>query len=205
MLVGAGRLDIFWVGDERALWHRAWVNGTWEEPESLGGQLASGPAVTAWAVGEMEVFAVLDDGQLWNRYWDRTYWHQWEPLGGELAGQPAASSWGADRLDVLAPGRDGRIWHRWWDGAQWVPWEQLEGGTIVAAATARASGVSNRCPRGNRLDAQPPTGHAGVRREFAVELHEFGSQGPSHWTEYRAWRKRASPAERSYGAPLPAS
>ena len=46
-----GRLDVFWVDGERGLWHRAWVSGTWQEPESLGGRLASGPAVTAgpWA------------------------------------------------------------------------------------------------------------------------------------------------------------
>ena len=125
---GPGRLDVFWVDEARALWHRAWQDVTgWAEPESLGGTLASGPAVTAWAVGEMEVFAVFHDGQLRNRYWDRTYWHQWEALGGELAPgpTPAASSWGPERLDVFAAGRDGLIWHRWWNGREWVPWEQF--------------------------------------------------------------------------------
>lgn len=124
---GPGRLDLFWVDEDRALWHQAQVSGAWVEPESLGGELASGPTVVAWGEGEMEVFAVLDDGELWNRYWDRTFWHQWETLGGELdpAETPAASSWGADRLDVFARGKDGKTWHRWWDGIQWVPWEQL--------------------------------------------------------------------------------
>lgn len=127
---GPGRLDLFWVDDDRALWHSASVEGIWTEPESLGGQLASGPAVVSWAVDEMEVFAVMDDGELWNRYWDRTYWHPWETLGGELDGSatPAASSSGGDRLDVYALGLDGRTWHRWWDGMQWVPWERLEVG-----------------------------------------------------------------------------
>ena len=53
---GPGRLDLFWVDDDRALWHSAAIDGAWGEPESLGGQLASGPAVVAWAEGEMEVF-----------------------------------------------------------------------------------------------------------------------------------------------------
>ena len=93
----------------------------------LGGELASGPAVTAWAVGELEVFAIMADGQLWNRYWDGAAWHAWEPMGGEpRPATPAASSWGADRLDVFALGRDGRIWHRWWDGSRWVDWERLD-------------------------------------------------------------------------------
>ena len=63
--------------------------GAWAAPEDLGGTLASGPAVTAWAVNQMEVFAVFPDGTLWNRYWDGAAWHPWESLGGELAiGRP---------------------------------------------------------------------------------------------------------------------
>ena len=125
---GPGRLDLFWVDDDRALWHSAQAAGAWTEPESLGGELASGPTVVAWAEGEMEVFAVMDDGELWNRYWDHSYWHAWESLGGELDGSatPSASSSGPDRLDVFGRGRDGAIWHRWWDGLHWVPWERAE-------------------------------------------------------------------------------
>ncbi len=67
---------------------------SWGDVESLGGTLASGPAVTAWAVDQMQVFAVFPDGELWNRYWDGASWHPWESLGGELAGDPAASSSG---------------------------------------------------------------------------------------------------------------
>ena len=113
---GPGRLDLFWVEEDRGLWHRAWVAGAWQPSESLGGSLASSPAVTTWAEGQMEVFAVMDDGQLWDRYWDGMSWHVWESLGGELdpSATPTASSSGPDRLDVLARGRDGAIW---------VPWE----------------------------------------------------------------------------------
>jgi hypothetical protein len=124
---GPGRLDLFWVDDDRALWHAAAIDGAWTEPESLGGTLASAPTVVAWAEGEMEVFAVMDDGELWNRYWDHTYWHQWETLGGELdpSWTPSSSSSGGNRLDVYGRGRDGRTWHRWWDGTRWVPWEHV--------------------------------------------------------------------------------
>ena len=123
---GDGRIDLFWVDSSRGLLHRSWTAARgWGEEESLGGTLASGPAVTAWAEDQMEVFAIFDDGQLWDRYWDGTSWHAWESLGGSLTGQPAASSWGPDRLDVFAPGREGGIWHRFWDGERWVDWEQL--------------------------------------------------------------------------------
>ncbi len=67
---GPGRIDRFWRGADSALWHQVGDGVSWSEPDSLGGVLASPPAVTAWAVDQMEVFAVLADGQLWDRYWD---------------------------------------------------------------------------------------------------------------------------------------
>jgi len=123
---GANRIDLFWVGADQSLMHRWFDGSTWSADESLGGRLASRPAVTVWAENQMEVFAILPDGQLWDRYWDGIAWHAWESLGGELSGDPAVSSWGPDRLDVFASGRDGRLWHRWWNGSEWVPWQFKE-------------------------------------------------------------------------------
>ncbi len=124
---GPGRIDLFWVDETRSLWHRGFRDGAWADPESLGGTLASPPAVTVWGDKEMIFFAVMPDGELWDRYWDGEAWHPWESLGGELeaSATPAASSWGPERLDVFARGVDGTIWHRWWDGARWVDWERL--------------------------------------------------------------------------------
>ena len=122
---GPDRIDLFTVGSDRGLVHRAFNDGRWSEETQLGGTLASPPAATAWGVDQLQVFAIFDDGQLWNRYWDGESWHPWESLGGSLTGTPAASSWSADRIDVFAPGRDGGTWHRWWEGERWVDWEIL--------------------------------------------------------------------------------
>ena len=100
-----GRIDLFWVGADGGLVHRASEGGTWQEPESLGGTLASPPAATAWAVDELQVFAIFPDGQLWNRYWDGSYWHDWESLGGELTGSPSASSWASVHRRLVARSR----------------------------------------------------------------------------------------------------
>ena len=90
---GPDRIDLFWADFDGALLHQAFRDGAWAEAESLGGTLASAPAVTAWAPDRMEVFAVFGDGELWDRYWDGSAWHPWESLGGELdpAEAPAAS------------------------------------------------------------------------------------------------------------------
>lgn len=75
-----GRIDTFWVTTDRSLIHRAFSDGAWREPESLGGVLASSPAATAWAMNRLQVFAIFDDGALSNRYWDGTRWVDWEQL-----------------------------------------------------------------------------------------------------------------------------
>ena len=81
---GEGRLDLFWIGSDGALWHRASSNGRWLADERLGGEPASTPAVVSWAANEMQVFVVSQDGQLWNIYWDGKAWHHWVEMGGEF-------------------------------------------------------------------------------------------------------------------------
>jgi hypothetical protein len=121
-----GRLDRFWIGLDGGLRHATFQGGSWTDPEDLGGQPTSPPAVAAWGDETMEIFAIFPDGQLWDRYWDGQAWHPWESLEGELlpGSTPAAAAAGPDRLDVLAAGRDGRTWQRWWDGSRWVPWRE---------------------------------------------------------------------------------
>ena len=77
---GRGRIDLFWADTDSALVHRAFEDGRWSEPESLGGTLTAPPAATAWAVDQLQVFAVFPDGQLWNRFWNGARWVDWERL-----------------------------------------------------------------------------------------------------------------------------
>jgi hypothetical protein len=127
---GEGRIDLFWIGSDGAVWHRAWsADDGWSADERLGGRPASNLAVVSWAGNEIQLFTVFDDGQLWNIYWDGGAWHHWVEMGGELdaAGSVAASTWGAQRIDVFATGRDGALWHRWWNGREWIPWQREDG------------------------------------------------------------------------------
>ena len=124
---GPDRIDLFWVDADRVLWHRAF-DGRWGEPESLGGTLASAPAVTAWGVDQMEVFAVFDDGALWDRYWDGKSWHAWESLGGSLgarARRPPPARGARTGWTCSPPGPTGRPGTAGGTGSRWVEWEQL--------------------------------------------------------------------------------
>ena len=122
---GEDRLDLFWIGDDGGLWHRALSGGAWLSDESLAGEPASQPAAVSWAANEMQVFVVARDGHLWNIYWDGKAWHHWVEMGGDFAAgaEVAASTWGPDRIDVFVNSA-GELWQRWWDGTQWVDWRR---------------------------------------------------------------------------------
>jgi len=103
-------MDVFGVGSDHALWHRALVDGGWHAWESLGGQLTS--SIEAIGRGSLiDVFAVGADSALQTRHWDGAAWSAWTSLGGTLFSGPSAVSWSADRLDVFALGRDSNLVH----------------------------------------------------------------------------------------------
>jgi hypothetical protein len=131
---GEGRIDLFWIGADGALWHRWWGATGWSDDERLGGEPASAPAVVSWAANEQQVFIVGRDGQLWNIYWDSRAWHHWVAMGGAFGAdaQVAAATWGANRIDIFVSDADA-LWHRFWNGVEWVEW-QREGADRPAQA-----------------------------------------------------------------------
>lgn len=78
---GPGRLDVFQIGADGALWHRFYVaaTDTWSDWESLGGVSTAGPAAAAWSAGRLDVF-VNGDGRLWQRSYENV-WSDWYDLG----------------------------------------------------------------------------------------------------------------------------
>ena len=80
--------------------------------DALGGNIASGPAISSWASGRLDVFARLPDGSLGHK-WYNNGWFNWETLGGQIADRPGAASWAVNRVDVLVEGTDSVLWHRW--------------------------------------------------------------------------------------------
>ena len=125
---GAGRLDVFAVGGDRALWHRGWTTGSgWMPWERLGGELSTSPGAAAWSPGRVDVFAGGLDGALWTISWTGSGWTDWTSLGGTLTSRPDVASWGAGRLDVFARGTDSALWHRAFGAGTWFGWERIGG------------------------------------------------------------------------------
>jgi hypothetical protein len=89
---GADRLDLFAVGTDGALWHRAGsVNGPWNGWESLGGVLTASPAAMSFGSNSMDVYGRGTDNQLWRITRTGTSWSSWSLVGGQLTSGPGAA------------------------------------------------------------------------------------------------------------------
>ncbi len=153
---GANRLDIFGLGTDHQMFHKAWDGSRWHPSpvdwEPLGGKFTSPPAVVAWGPNRLDIFGLGTDHQMFHKAWDGSRWHpspiDWEPLGGKFASPPAVVAWGPNRLDIFGLGTDHQMFHKAWDGSRWHPsptdWEPL-GGKFASPPAVVAWGP-------NRLD-----------------------------------------------------
>ena len=84
------RLDIFGLGTDNQMYHKAWDGNNWlpsvTDWEPLGGVFNSPPAVISWANDRLDIFALGADNQMYHKAWDGVNWLPsvtgWEPLGG---------------------------------------------------------------------------------------------------------------------------
>ncbi len=153
---GAG-IDVFARGGDYGLWQRAYRGANWSDWLSVGGSLASAPAVAAGGTALLDVFARGNDNALWHRNFDenrenRGTWTNWESLGGFLSSGPAVVAWGGDaglpyhsyeaqHLDVFGLGNDRALWHRSLDHGRWSTWESLGGQNIAGDPRAASWGA----------------------------------------------------------------
>ncbi len=137
-----GRLEVFTVGSDGALWHiwQTTAGGNWYNTWFSSGKLSTsaeiyiGPAVIQNADGRLEVFTVGSDGALWH-IWQNSpngTWNTWTSFGTipnvqfTTAG-PAVGKNKDGRLEVLIAGNDGALWHTWQvtPGKNWNNWDSL--------------------------------------------------------------------------------
>jgi Domain of unknown function (DUF1906) len=133
---GPGRLDVFWQGADRQIYHQWSVDCACTE--SIGGPPGgawSAPAAVSWSLNRLDVLVRGGDQALWHTFWDSSGWHQWARVGGLISRAPAAASWNAGRLDVFVVGLDQHLYHTYWGGQFWRPFEAL-GGLFVSDPAA---------------------------------------------------------------------
>lgn len=143
-----GRLEVFVMGEDAALWHVWQVapNVGWSAWESLGkprdrdfpepkDRDISEPVVRENADGHLEVFAI-GDGAFCNRWQEApnsTIWrHQgWNAKPAPSSAVQLVSIEAAlnfeNRIEALGFGSDGALWHAWQidDAPNWSHWQNL--------------------------------------------------------------------------------
>jgi acylphosphatase len=135
-----GRLEVFGVGTDRALWHM-WQTaphaGPWSSWSSLNGVVISFPAVALNSDGRLEVFVRGTDNALWHIWQTAPHagpWSAWASLGGVITSNPAVFVNSDGRLEVFARGTDDALWHIWQTAPHagpWCGWSSL-GGIITS-------------------------------------------------------------------------
>ena len=91
---GPGRMDLFYVGNDNAVYHKYFDSGAWGPSitnwESLGGSVRSiySPiTAVSWGPGRLDLFYVGNDNAVYHKYFDSGAWGpsmtDWEALGGE--------------------------------------------------------------------------------------------------------------------------
>ncbi|AZM48081.1 hypothetical protein DMB38_21885 [Streptomyces sp. WAC 06738] len=82
-----GRLEIFCLGPDQAIWHIWQINPSdgWSSWESLGGNLTSAPAVARNSDGRLDVYARGTEGTIMVR-WQGVAGSGWNPAGWQSMG-----------------------------------------------------------------------------------------------------------------------
>lgn len=113
-----GRVDLFVVGLDKALWH-TWtqVDGagrptTWATWESLGGTLTSAPSAASVAPGKLMVAGRNTLGGISYRTLDGSTWGGWQSASGGSVTAPALEYYDASTYRVRVVGTDGVVWVR---------------------------------------------------------------------------------------------
>ena len=139
---GANRLDVFGLGTDSGMWHKAWDGSSWHPSltgwESLGGVGAfhGSPAVAAWGPNRLDLFAVIRINEIYHKAWDGSAWQPsptlWDALGGTVNSSPAVVAPAANNLSVFAVGAPNNdLIIKSWNNGAWQPsmtdWTSLGG------------------------------------------------------------------------------
>jgi hypothetical protein len=91
---GSDRLDIFAIGRDSQMYHKAWSPAGWYPSETgwqaLGGLFTSAPTAVSWGPNRIDIFGLGLDRSIYHKAWNGIKWlpseKGWTPLGGIFRG-----------------------------------------------------------------------------------------------------------------------
>ena len=146
---GPGRVDVFAMGSDYALWHRAY-DGSWHAWESWGGVIVDAPIAISWGPGMLEAFSRGSDrSSLFGAYWMNGVWG-WENAGivAPDSGTATDAVWTAispapglvDVFGVDSVRTPANLHARHWSGAGWSAIANLPSVAYVRGIGAAVTG-----------------------------------------------------------------
>ena len=88
---GSNHLDIFGLGTDNQMYHKAWDGSAWlpspTDWEPLGGVFNSPPAIASWGNNRLDIFALGTDNQMCHKAWDGSNWLP-SPTGWDVSPRP---------------------------------------------------------------------------------------------------------------------
>lgn len=111
-----GQVDVYVVGNDKAVWHRKWNRATWSGWESLGG-VVNGDGVEAlgWDNGIVDVYARSTDSRIWTRRFTGG-WSGWSQASPELsANVPSATGVLTYQIELAFPRTAGGVHAARWN------------------------------------------------------------------------------------------
>jgi len=131
---GPNRLDVFGIGTDKAVYHKAFQTGAgWDANwESLGGSATTAPVAIGSGNGRIDLFVLGTDNTIqYKAFVNNTWDANWTSLGGSCACPPLVC-WSVGALDVFTLGFDQKLYHKAFQNwSEWQSnWDDF-GGTIV--------------------------------------------------------------------------
>jgi len=99
---GPNRLDMFGIGTDSAMYHKAWNGAEWEAAwDDLGGTFTSPPAVAAWGPNRLDVFGIGTDSAMYHKAWNGAEWEAaWDDLGGTFISTSLTYEFSIPQLNI---------------------------------------------------------------------------------------------------------
>lgn len=120
----SGRLDMFTLGPDGAVYHKPLISGMREKSRSDWQNIGHGVSgsVTALSLdnGRLHVLGLNQEGNVLHKYWNGEKWapspDEWKNIGGKFGGQITAVSTEKGCLDLFAIDSDAQVYHKTLNG-----------------------------------------------------------------------------------------
>jgi hypothetical protein len=113
-----GRLEVFVVGADHALYHKSQISvggNSWTDWQYLGGFIVSDPTVLANSDGRLEVFVIASNHALYHIFEtapsSSNSWSAFGYLGGDILGNPAVGMNSDGRLELFVIAANHALYH----------------------------------------------------------------------------------------------